>query len=89
MTENKKTVERYMDGFREGDHAKVLSCLTEDVVWIIPGMFHVTGSRRSTVRSRTRHSWVSRSSRYREWSRKTASWSRRGRCAPIGATEDS
>jgi len=43
MTENKKTVERYMDGFREGDHAKVLSCLTEDVVWIIPGMFHVTG----------------------------------------------
>ena len=43
MTPSKETVRRYLDGFREGDHAKILSCLTEDVVWIIPGMFHVTG----------------------------------------------
>lgn len=43
MTPSKETVRRYLDGFREGDHAKVLSCLTEDVVWDIPGMFHVVG----------------------------------------------
>jgi ketosteroid isomerase-like protein len=43
MTENKATVSRYIDGFRQGDHALVLSCLTDDVVWDIPGMFHVTG----------------------------------------------
>jgi ketosteroid isomerase-like protein len=43
MTTNKTTVARYMDGFRQGDHALVLSCLTDDVVWDIPGMFHVTG----------------------------------------------
>ena len=43
MTANKTTVARYMDGFRQGDHALVLSCLTDDVVWDIPGMFHVTG----------------------------------------------
>jgi ketosteroid isomerase-like protein len=43
MTENKQTVERYLAGFRAGDHALVLSCLTEDVEWDIPGMFHVVG----------------------------------------------
>ena len=43
MTENKKTVDRYMEGFRKGDHAQVLSCLTDDVEWEIPGMFHVRG----------------------------------------------
>lgn len=43
MTENKKTVERYMNGFRTSDHALVLSCLTDDVEWEIPGMFHVAG----------------------------------------------
>jgi ketosteroid isomerase-like protein len=45
MTENKQTVERYMEGFRRSDHAMVLSCLTEDVEWLIPGMFHVRGQR--------------------------------------------
>ncbi len=43
MTENKKTVERYMEGFRKSDHAMVLSCLTDDVEWLIPGMFHIRG----------------------------------------------
>lgn len=43
MTENKKTVERYMDGFREGDHAKILACLTDQVVWDMPGAFHLVG----------------------------------------------
>jgi ketosteroid isomerase-like protein len=43
VTENKKTVEMYMEGFRRSDHAMVLSCLTNDVEWIIPGMFHIRG----------------------------------------------
>ena len=43
MTENKNTVERYMDGFRRTDHDQILSCLTEDVEWLIPGVFHVRG----------------------------------------------
>jgi ketosteroid isomerase-like protein len=38
VSENKRTVERYLDGFRESDHAKVLGCLTDDVEWVIPGM---------------------------------------------------
>ena len=43
MTENQQTVARYLDGFRKTDHAQILSCLTEDVVWDIPGMFSVRG----------------------------------------------
>ncbi|MCM2265167.1 MAG: nuclear transport factor 2 family protein [Desulfuromonadales bacterium] len=43
MTENKKTVERYMDGFRKSDHAQILSCLAEDVVWEMPGAFRLVG----------------------------------------------
>jgi ketosteroid isomerase-like protein len=43
MTENKQTVERYMEGFRRGDHESILSCLTEDVVWILPGAFELRG----------------------------------------------
>ncbi len=43
MTQNKKTVDRYMDGFRRSDHAQILSCLTDDVEWEIPGAFHARG----------------------------------------------
>jgi uncharacterized protein len=43
MTENKATVEKYMDAFRKSDHALILSCLTDDVVWEMPGAFHLTG----------------------------------------------
>ena len=43
MTENKKTVDRYMDGFRRTDHEQILSCLTDDVEWEIPGVFHARG----------------------------------------------
>jgi uncharacterized protein (TIGR02246 family) len=43
MSENKRVVEKYMEGFRESDHAKVLSCLTEDVEWVLPGAFHLKG----------------------------------------------
>jgi ketosteroid isomerase-like protein len=43
VTENKRTVARYIDGFRKSDHEQVLSCLTDDVVWDMPGAFHLEG----------------------------------------------
>jgi ketosteroid isomerase-like protein len=43
MTQNKITVDRYLDGFRRSDHEQILSCLTDDVEWAIPGAFHVGG----------------------------------------------
>jgi ketosteroid isomerase-like protein len=43
LTENKRTIEQYMAGFRATDHALILSCLTDDVEWEIPGMFHSRG----------------------------------------------
>ena len=43
MSENKRTVERYLEGFRRSDHAMVLSCLTDDVEWVIPGAVHLHG----------------------------------------------
>jgi len=45
MTENKQTVETYMDGFRASDHQKILACLTDDVEWILPGAFHLHGKQ--------------------------------------------
>ena len=32
-----------MEGFRRSDHSMVLSCLTDDVEWVIPGMFRIQG----------------------------------------------
>jgi ketosteroid isomerase-like protein len=43
MSPNKQTVRRYMDAFTRSDHADILSCLTDDVEWVIPGVFHVAG----------------------------------------------
>jgi uncharacterized protein len=43
MTANKQTVQKYMDAFNKLNHADVLSCLTDDVEWVIPGMFHKMG----------------------------------------------
>jgi uncharacterized protein len=43
MNHNKLTVQKYMDAFTRSDHADVLSCLTDDVEWVIPGAFHLTG----------------------------------------------
>ena len=43
ITENKKTVEKYMNGFNKSDHKQILSCLTDDVEWILPGVFHLHG----------------------------------------------
>lgn len=43
MTQNKQTVQDYMDAFAVDDHPKILSCLTDDVSWLIPGMFSIEG----------------------------------------------
>lgn len=43
MTENKKTIERYIDGFNKLDHAQILDCLTDDVEWLMPGIFRHIG----------------------------------------------
>ncbi len=32
-----------MEGFRQSDHAEILSCLTDDVEWIMPGVYHHVG----------------------------------------------
>jgi uncharacterized protein len=45
MTENKRTVERYMDGFRRTDRSQILACLTGDVEWLVPGAFHPRGKQ--------------------------------------------
>ena len=37
MTDQTEMVERYTDGFRTGDRAKIVSCLTNDVVWALHG----------------------------------------------------
>lgn len=42
-SENKRTIERYMEAFRRGDHAAILGCLTDDVEWEIPGAVHLRG----------------------------------------------
>jgi uncharacterized protein len=43
MTPDKTTVETYMEGFRKTDREQILSCLTDDVEWVIPGAFHTRG----------------------------------------------
>jgi ketosteroid isomerase-like protein len=43
MSKNKKVVEKYMDGFNKSDHKQILSCLTDDVEWILPEVFHLRG----------------------------------------------
>jgi ketosteroid isomerase-like protein len=43
LSPNKQTIQTYMHAFARSDHAEVLSCLTEDVEWIVPGAFHIKG----------------------------------------------
>jgi ketosteroid isomerase-like protein len=39
----KEIVGTYFEGFRRSDHAQILACLTDDVVWDLPGFAHLTG----------------------------------------------
>lgn len=42
---NKLTVEKYLEGFRRSDHAMVLSTVTDDIEWILPGAFVKHGKK--------------------------------------------
>ncbi|MCC6132402.1 MAG: nuclear transport factor 2 family protein [Acidobacteria bacterium] len=42
-TVNEATIGRYLEGFRRGDKAAVLACLTEDAEWEVPGAFEARG----------------------------------------------
>jgi ketosteroid isomerase-like protein len=43
VSARKSVVTRYFDGFRQADHQRILACLTEDVVWDLPGFKHLEG----------------------------------------------
>jgi ketosteroid isomerase-like protein len=43
MSARKALVARYFDGFHRSDHAEILDCLTDDVVWDLPGFNHLEG----------------------------------------------
>ena len=43
LSRNKSTVARYMEAFCASDHEAILSCLTDDIVWDMPGAFHLEG----------------------------------------------
>ncbi|HYZ98012.1 MAG TPA: nuclear transport factor 2 family protein [Acidimicrobiales bacterium] len=43
MSAQKDVVEKYFEGFRRSDHQQVLACLTDDVVWDLPGFKHLVG----------------------------------------------
>ena len=45
MSQNKRTVETYLDGFRKNDHAQILSCLTDDIEWTVFGAFRLSGKQ--------------------------------------------
>jgi ketosteroid isomerase-like protein len=42
-TSRLQTVDRYMEGFRRSDHATILACLTDDVVWHVHGVRTTNG----------------------------------------------
>jgi hypothetical protein len=44
VTARKRVVERYIEGFRTGDHEMILGCLTDDVTWDMPPHFSLSGS---------------------------------------------
>lgn len=43
MSSHKAVVETYFEGFRRRNHAQILACLTDDVVWDIYGHTHLQG----------------------------------------------
>ena len=43
MSSHSDTVERYIEGFRRSDHAQILSCPTDDIVWEIRGHTTIEG----------------------------------------------
>lgn len=45
MTPNKQTINEYMAAFMVSDHKRILACLTDDVVWEMPGIYQHVGKK--------------------------------------------
>jgi ketosteroid isomerase-like protein len=45
VTSRKEIVEAYFEGFRRSDHEAILSLLTDDVVWDLPGVRSLSGKQ--------------------------------------------
>jgi uncharacterized protein len=43
VSRHKEVVETYFEGFRRSDHGQILACLTDDIVWDLPGYTHLEG----------------------------------------------
>ena len=43
MSANKATVTRYLEAYGRHDHAAILACLTDDIVWEVPGFYRIEG----------------------------------------------
>jgi ketosteroid isomerase-like protein len=43
VSPRKEVVETYFEGFRRRDHQRIIACLTDDVVWDLPGYAHLVG----------------------------------------------
>jgi ketosteroid isomerase-like protein len=43
LSPNKQAVERYMAAYSRWDHAAVLELLTDDIEWVLPGLFTKRG----------------------------------------------
>jgi len=43
VSARKGIVEKYIEGFRRSDHAQILSCLTDDIVWALHGYKTIHG----------------------------------------------
>ncbi|WP_276380832.1 nuclear transport factor 2 family protein [Flavobacterium sp. H4147] len=43
MTPNKQIVNEYMEAFRVSDHKRILDCLTDDIIWEMPGIYQHVG----------------------------------------------
>jgi len=54
MTLQKQVVETYIDGFRRTDHKAILSCLTDDIVWVLHGYRTIEGREAGPGRLRLR-----------------------------------
>ena len=42
---HKQTVRDYMDAYARWDHTAILACLADDVEWIVPGAFRLSGKQ--------------------------------------------
>ncbi|KQB37818.1 nuclear transport factor 2 family protein [Flavobacterium aquidurense] len=43
MSANKQTVNEYMEAFKVSDHERILACLTDDIIWEMPGIYQHVG----------------------------------------------